>query len=420
MQAEAPGPAAGLSDWLRWQEALHPSTIELGLERVREVAGRMGLPANGIRTLTVAGTNGKGSTAAMLAAIYQAAGFATGAYSSPHLLHYNERITINGVPASDAQLCAAFEVVERARRRTSLTYFEFGTLAALRLFQQAGVQVQVLEVGLGGRLDAVNIVDADVAVVTNIGLDHVEYLGHTRELIAIEKAGVFRRGRSAVYVDPDPCEAVLREADRLGADLWLLNRDFRYERAGDNWNWHGVSEIHRKLPAPALPGAIQLQNAAGAVAALACAGNFLPVEETAIRAGLSRVRLPGRFQRVGQVILDVAHNVEAARVLAGQLIDAKVGKFHLVIGMLADKPVLDFLKILAPQVIKTYAASLPGPRGLAADDLVQRSRGAGVDAVGYADPVAALRAARAAAAEVDTILVCGSFLTVAAVMAVLK
>lgn len=420
MPAEAPGPSAGLADWLRWQELLHPAAIDLGLDRVRDVAGRMHLPAKGIFTLTVAGTNGKGSTAAMLAAIYQAAGYATGAYSSPHLLHYSERVTINGVPASEAQLCAAFASVERARGGTSLTYFEFGTLAALLLFRQAGVQVQVLEVGLGGRLDAVNIVDADLAVITNIGMDHVEFLGHTRDLIAVEKAGVLRPGRPAVYVDPDPCDAILREANRLGSVLSLLNRDFSYQRAGDNWNWHGSQGGYRKLPAPALAGAIQLQNAAGVIAALAGAKKSLPVDESAIRAGLSRVRLPGRFQKIGQVILDVAHNLEAAAVLADHLAGAGVGKVHLVIGMLSDKPVLEVFRALAPWVTSVHAASIPGPRGLAAAELLERSRGAGLGGVGYADPVAALRAAQAAAAEGDTILVCGSFLTVAAVMAVLK
>ena len=414
MPPKSPSATAPLDDWLRWQEALHPQPIALGLERVAAVAGRLGLPAPGPLTFTIAGTNGKGSTAALLSEACLAAGHRTGTYTSPHLLRYNERVAVNGEPAPDAVLTGAFAAVERARRDTPLTYFEFGTLAALWLFREAAVTVQVLEVGLGGRLDAVNLVDADCAVITSIGLDHVEYLGRDREQIGREKAGILRAGRPAVCSDPDPPRSIGAQARALGASLWQLGREFDVQLAADAWNWHGPGLHFKKLPPPALAGATQVRNAAGVVAALARVRDRLDVPEAAIRAGLVRLRLPGRFERLGNVVLDVAHNVEAARVLADNLRSLAPGGFRVVIGMLSDKPVEGFAEALAPLAARFHAASLPPPRGLAAGRLAERIKGCGVPVEAHATVAEALSAARAGAGAGDTVVVCGSFLTVAA------
>jgi dihydrofolate synthase/folylpolyglutamate synthase len=380
---------------------------------VREVAARLGLPASGPRTVTVAGTNGKGSTAALLSEIYLAAGYRVGTYTSPHLLRYNERVAVNGEPAPDAVLTGAFEAVERARGETRLTYFEFGTLAALWLFREAGVAVQVLEVGLGGRLDAVNLVDADCAVVTSIGVDHVEYLGEDREKIGLEKAGVLRAGRPAVCSDPQPPASIGGQARALGTPLWQIGRDFHVQRAADAWNWHGPDRHYKKLPPPALAGAIQYLNAAGVVAAVVRLQQQLPVPETAIRAGLVRLRLPGRFERRGGVVLDVAHNVEAVRVLADNLRSIAPGRFRFVMGMLSDKPVEAFSEVLAPLAVKFYAAGLPPPRGIGSNPFAERVARAGVDTQAFQTVAQAFAAARSEARDGETVVVCGSFLTVA-------
>jgi dihydrofolate synthase/folylpolyglutamate synthase len=419
LSTEPPDSRASLDDWLRWQEALHPQAIALGLERVQRVAGRLGLPAPGPRTLTVAGTNGKGSSAALLTEIYRAAGYRVGTYSSPHLLRYNERVAIAGRPLSDAALVEGFQAVEAARDGVPLTYFEFGTLAALWLFRAAGVEVQVLEVGMGGRLDAVNLVDADGALITNIGLDHVEFLGRDRERIGFEKAGILRGGRVAVCVDPEPPASIDRQAAAVGASLWHLGRDYRWQPAADAWNWHGPASRHKKLPPPALAGAIQYRNAAGVIALVTRLQPLLPVPQTALRAGLVRVRLPGRFERRGRVILDVAHNVEAARVLADNLAQVGARGLHLVVGMLADKPVEGFVQALAPRARRFYFGGLPPPRGLAGPVLRQRAAAAAPDAVVRDSVVEAYQVARAECAEGEMVVACGSFLTVAAVASVL-
>ena len=414
-----PSPTASLDDWLRWQEALHPQSIALGLDRVREVAGRLGLPARNPCTITVAGTNGKGSTAALLSEIYLAAGYRVGSYTSPHLLRYNERVAVNGEPAPDAVLTGAFAAVEGARRGTTLTYFEFGTLAALWLFREAAVKAQVLEVGLGGRLDAVNLIDADCAVISSIGLDHIEYLGDDREKIGWEKAGILRPGRPAVCSDLKAPASIGAQADALGASLWRVGREFRFQRAADAWNWHGPDRHYKKLPPPALAGSIQYLNAAGVVAAVTRLQDRLPVPEAAIRAGLVRLHLAGRFERHGDVVLDVAHNVEAARVLADNLRSLRrpgaPGGFRFVMGMLSDKPVEAFCQVLAPLAVKFYAAGLPPPRGIKAGELARRVAAAGVATQSFDDVAQAFGAAQSEARNGDTVVVCGSFLTVAAV-----
>ncbi len=402
-----------LQDWLAYQEQLNPKTIDLGLDRVLEVALRLGLLPPKARTITVAGTNGKGSSVALLTAVYRAAGYRVGTYTSPHLLHYHERIEIDGNFADDASLCHAFAKVEAARGEVGLTYFEFGTLAALLLFREAAVELQVLEVGLGGRLDAVNIVDADAALITNIGLDHTDWLGPDREAIGREKAGILRAGRPAVCVDPDPPQSLLAAAAAIGAPLTLLGRDFNYVDDGNQWRWRGLTGELSELPRPGLPGSIQLRNAAGVLAVIEALQPLLPVAPAAIREALPRLRLPGRFERRGDLLVDVAHNAEAAAVLAQSLREAGLaGRVPLVLGMLADKPVEAVASILAPVVSRSYSAGLPPPRGLSGAQLAQRA--ATLRAEVCADVGAALaRARRDRGGELVPILACGSFLTVA-------
>jgi dihydrofolate synthase/folylpolyglutamate synthase len=408
-------PPRCLGDWLAYQETLHPRAIELGLDRVRSVAARLDLLRPRARTLTVAGTNGKGSTVALLDGIYRAAGYRVGAYTSPHLLRYNERVAIDGRLAHDAALCAAFERIEAARGTVPLTYFEYGTLAALWLFRAADVDVQVLEVGLGGRLDAVNIVDADAALVTNIGLDHTDWLGADRESIGREKAGVFRRDRVAICVDPDPPASIAATARAVGAPLRCIDVDFRYSpRAQSLWDWRGRTLAFEGLPAPALFGATQLRNAAGALALVEAMQAGLPVPEAAVRAALPALRLAGRFERRGSMIFDVAHNAEAAQVLAHNLRDAGLaGRVRLVLGMLADKPIEAVAQTLAPVVIAAYFGGLPPPRGLPAAALAQRAcilRGER-----FPDILSAFAAAKRDLGDGEVVLVCGSFLTVSEV-----
>jgi len=406
-----------LADWLSYQERTHPKAIELGLERTRAVALRLGLlPAQSV-TLTVAGTNGKGSSVTLAAAIYQAAGYRVGRFTSPHLLRYNERVAIDGVEVSDEALCRAFAAIETARAEIPLTYFEFGTLAALWLFHEAAVQVQVLEVGLGGRLDAVNIVDADCALVTNIGLDHTDWLGPDRDSIGFEKAGIMRAGKPAIYVETSPPQRLLQHAAAVGAPLALLGRDFAWTHNADrSWNWRGGTVAYAALPPPALAGEVQYRNAAGVLAAVNALQPLCPVNEAALRAALPALTLAGRYQRIGNTILDVAHNVESAEVLADNLRSERgPGKTWLVLGMLADKPVEAVCAVLAPLVQGTLFGGLPPPRGLDARSLQQRAAVAGLNGQVLDGVAEAYRAAQALAGPDDRILVCGSFLTVAAV-----
>jgi len=410
-----------LDQWLSFIETLHPKSIAMGLERVAAVASRMALRLDG-PVVTVGGTNGKGSTCAMLEAIYRRAGFRTGLYTSPHLLRYNERVVVDGVPASDERLVDAFERVDAARAQTPLTYFEFGTLAALALFADAKLDVLILEVGLGGRLDAVNIVDADVAVVTTVDIDHVDYLGETREAIAREKAGIFRAGRQAICGDRDPPASLVAHARAAGAPLWVLGRDFRYVGEGTQWRYEGPGGGRYGLPYPALRGPYQLQNAATALAAVDALRDRLPVSGGAVRDGLVGVELPGRLQVLPgrpMIVLDVAHNPQAARALATAL--ATMGAFPhtlAVFGMLKDKDIDAVAQAVAPTIDAWYVAPLPGPRGGDVERIVGALEAAGVarNAIRAFDDVEnALAAARNDARETDRIAAFGSFLTVAAV-----
>ena len=410
-----------LADWLARLEQLHPSTIELGLDRVRKVKDALGLEPD-FPLIIVGGTNGKGSTCAYLEAILLAAGYKTGLYMSPHLLRYNERVRIGGQDSRDAGLVAAFEKVDAARGDTSLTYFEFGTLGAMIQFIDADVDVAILEVGLGGRLDAVNVFDADVAIVTSVDLDHMDYLGDTREKIGFEKAGIYRTGRPAVCADPSPPSSLLDHARNIGADIRCVNRDYFAQREADRWSYRGPSSAWSALPLPAMAGAYQLNNAAGALAALESVQARLPVNEAAIRQGLISAQVPGRFQRVftaPDVILDVAHNPEAARALAATLHANPVsGRTLAVVGMLADKDADAVFSALAGEIDGWWICTPDSPRALEAAALAAiLAPHAGEAPVSVRqDVITALDAARNAAREGDRIIVFGSFYTVAAVL----
>jgi dihydrofolate synthase/folylpolyglutamate synthase len=412
-----------LPEWLHYLESLHPkgeAGIELGLERVRAVAERLGQrPFCPI--LTVGGTNGKGSTAAYLESILHCAHYRVGCYSSPHLLAYNERIKISGVPIDDAALIAAFERVEAARGEIPLTYFEFGTLAAWEAFAQAGCEALVLEVGLGGRLDAVNLYDADVALVTTVDLDHTAWLGADREAIGFEKAGIFRAGKPALFGDANPPDSLVAHARQIGAAFECLGHDF-FARPDDahplQWHYrHGP--IRRTLAYPGLRGKTQLKNAALALAALDCLADDLPMSMQAVRDGLIRAELPGRFQVLpGQpsIVLDIAHNPQAVRTLAQNLLTQ--GFFErtvAVLGMLADKDAAEALKPLSGRITHWHLAPLPGPRGQSAETLAEKLQATDPEAsfTCHASLKAALDAALSCLAPEDRLIVFGSFLTVA-------
>lgn len=429
-----------LADWLTHLEGLHPkgqAGIELGLDRVRRVRDALGQREH-CPVITVGGTNGKGSTCAYLENIIDRAGYRVGCYTSPHILAYNERVRVNGRPVDDATLCTAFAKVEAARQQSgvALTYFEFGTLAAWEVFAAADVEAAILEVGLGGRLDAVNVYEPDVAIVTGVALDHTEWLGADREAIGYEKAGIFRSGKPALCADPQPPQSLLAHAAAIGADLRLIGRDFGFERpaaeAAENrlqWRWwcrSGGQLLRRTLAHPGLRGPTQLFNASVALAALDAIGDRLPVTMQAIRPGLIETELSGRFQVVPgkpAIVLDVGHNPQAIRVLADNL--SGMGFFdrtHAVLGMLADKDIAAALAPLAGRVDVWHLATLPGPRGAPAARLAQivREEGLGGEIVEYATPLEAMRAARGAAGESDRILAFGSFYTVAGALEALN
>lgn len=410
-----------LAAWLSWQETLHPSAIELGLERAGTVLDRMGLRQPCHAVITVGGTNGKGSSVAMLDAILRAAGYRVATYTSPHLLRYNERIRIAGEMVSDAALCEAFERVDQARGDISLTYFEFGTLAAFDLFARAGLDCAILEVGLGGRLDAVNLLDADVALLATIDVDHAEWLGPDRETIAREKAGIFRAGHPAVCSDPHPPRTLLDEAGRIGARLHRLGIEFGFRRNEAEWAWWSEQSRRDALPLPALRGASQLENAAGVLMALALLAERLPVNQQQVRQGLREVKLPGRFQVVPGAVLeiwDVAHNPESAQELARTLrLMPCQGRTLAVVGMLADKDIDTVVQHLLPVIDAWYPATLSVPRGAAAERLVEALARHGVQTMRGFDSVSAAHAAALSAATPgDRIVTFGSFFTVAEVM----
>lgn len=406
-----------LQEWLRYLESLHPKTIALGLERVAEVKQRLQLdPA--FPVIVVGGTNGKGSVSAMLEAIFHAAGYRVGCYTSPHLLDYNERVRIGKRQASDAELCASFAHIEQARNDIPLTYFEFGTLAAMQCFIAHDIEVAILEVGLGGRLDAVNVFDNDCAVVTSIDIDHAEYLGDTRELIAFEKAGIFRAGKTAIFGDPDMPDNIAAQADRIGATLWQLGKQFSFQTAELQWNYAGLSK-RSSLPYPALRGTFQLNNASSALAVLDVLKEKLPVSMAAIRRGLTEVELPGRFQVVPgkpQLILDVAHNPHAAHSLAKNLASMQpYPKTYAVCAMLKDKDMAGVIRALIWQVDVWLVAGISAPRGATAEELANVVRQELIDGevLTFTTVTEALHHAYKVADENDRIISFGSFYTVA-------
>jgi dihydrofolate synthase/folylpolyglutamate synthase len=412
-----------LQEWLAHCDRLHPRTIELGLERSQAVADRMGLRFD-CPVITVAGTNGKGSTCAMLEAIALQAGWRTGVYTSPHLVDFEERCRILGEIVKEADLLPHFERVEVARAEISLTYFEFTTLAIMSLMVASSLDVAILEVGLGGRLDTTNIIDADCAVITSIDLDHMELLGPDRESIGREKAGILRAGRPAIVSDPVPPQSIIDRANEIGADLWLLGRDFNFSGDPQQWSWAGRGRRYAGLAYPALRGANQLINASGALAALESLRSRIPVTAQAVRNGLSMVELPGRFQVVpGQpaLVLDVAHNPHSVAALAANL-DA-MGFYpttHAVFGAMADKDLASMFRKMGPLVDRWYFTDLETTRAAKAADLqaswrAQETR-KDVASSAHANPMEALRAAAAAADPADRIVVFGSFHTVGGVL----
>ena len=428
-----------LADWLAYCERLHPKTIDMGLDRVKTVATRMGL-AFDCPVITVAGTNGKGSTCAMLEAILMEAGYRTGVYTSPHLVDFEERCRVRGDIVSATQLIACFARVDSARCQNnpqndtespiqraadiSLTYFEFTTLAIMQLLADARLDVVILEVGLGGRLDAVNIFDADCAIITSIDLDHMEFLGTTREAIGFEKAGIMRPGKPVVVSDPLPPQSVLKHAVEVGADLWKFGTDFNFSGDKQQWGWAGRGRRYAGLAYPALRGANQLMNASGVLAALTALRGVLPVTAQAVRVGLSMVELPGRFQIIpGQptLVLDVAHNPHSVAALAENL-DA-MGFYpctHAVFGAMADKDVAPMLARMGPLVDKWYFTDLPTPRAATGEVLQGKWQASNTrkDAASnaYETPESALQAAVAAADPADRIVVFGSFYTVGGIL----
>ena len=421
-----------MQDWLEYLEHLHPVTIEMGLERVQQVSSMLAL-SPGFPVITVGGTNGKGSTCAMLEAVLGCAGYRTGCYTSPHLQRYNERIRIDRQEISDRELCQAFEAIEAARLAAgiSLTYFEFGTLAAMHCFIANKVDAAILEVGLGGRLDAVNVFDPDCAILTTIDLDHMHYLGDTREKIGYEKAGILRKGKPAVCADSNPPDTVYRHASAIGAALLCIGKDFGYQTRSDSrlqWDYSGVTGKRYGLPYPALRGVVQLRNASACLAALDTLAHRLPVSMGAVRQGLLEVTLPGRFQVLprssGQpvTILDVAHNPDAARNLAINLADLSGdGKTWAVFAMLADKDITGVVQALQSSVDTWCVAGIEAARGAPAHDLAAVLAGAGIteeNGLVFCFPgiIAAYRHACRQAGKNDRICVFGSFYTVAEVL----
>jgi dihydrofolate synthase / folylpolyglutamate synthase len=409
-----------LEQWLEYIERLHPKTIELGLERVNRVKQALGLRP-GFPIITVGGTNGKGSACAILEAILHHAGYKVGCYTSPHLLRYNERVRIARADASDEDLVRAFGEVERARADVPLTYFEFGTLAAMWLFVERGLDVAVLEVGLGGRLDAVNAFDADCAVITRIAIDHVDFLGADREAIGFEKAGILRCGRPAVCADTDPPSRLMHRAREIGARLLVIGSDFGATVLGAQWQYWGPHGRRSALPFPALRGTYQLANAAAVITALECMRERLPVTMDDVREGLLRVENPGRFQVLpGRpvVILDVAHNPDAARAMAGNLSALGCpGRTLAVFTLLNDKDATGVIEAVKAHIDHWFIGGVAAPRGRSAGELRAALTAAGVECVtSCSDLGAAYTQACDMATENDRILAFGSFYTVAAVL----
>ena len=404
-----------LCEWLDYQQLIHPAEIELGLDRLREVWRRLHPAQFKPRVISVAGTNGKGSCVAYLDAILRAASWRAGSYTSPHLIRYNERIHIDGEEVDDDELCAAFERIEACRGETLLTYFEFATLAALDLFARHQLDVVILEVGLGARLDAVNLLDADAALVTSIGIDHQAWLGDNRDAIGAEKAGILRSGRPAVYAEADMPAGFLQAATAIGAKLYHVGDDYRYMAGEDEWSWESNAMMLHALPPPSMRGHYQLQNAAGVLMILHLLRRQLPVSREAICQGLTEAKLPGRFQLIAGkplIILDVAHNREAAAALASNLAAMQFpGKLRAIFSMYADKPLQGVVATLENVVDEWHIYPLDDERGFSGKELrtgVEQAAG-GADVITHDSLQDAFYAAKQASSASDAILIFGSF-----------
>jgi dihydrofolate synthase / folylpolyglutamate synthase len=416
-------PLLTLDDWLSWQMRVHPREIELGLDRVRTVWHALGAPSPANTVITVGGTNGKGSTVAFLEAILLAGGLRVGAFTSPHLLRYNERVRVQVEDASDQALIEAFARIEKARVDTALTYFEFGTLAALLIFAESDLDVAILEVGLGGRLDAVNIIDADAAIVTTVDLDHQDWLGNEREVIAVEKAGIFRAGKPAILGELMPPHALIDEAQRTGAQLFVNGRNFHVETSASSWRWY-TDGLSLDLRHPRLDAACQHANAAAAIMALHALRDRVGWQPDAIAKGVAQARAPARLQRfpgTPELIIDVAHNPQSARILAEWLASHPCsGKTIAVFGALRDKDVEGIVAPLRNQVGSWHLAGLDADseRGLDPRDLLARiGDGEALGASGFhASVAAALEAARESSRSGDRIIAFGSFFVASAAL----
>ncbi len=407
-----------LDKWLQWQESLHFTAVELGLERCRRVANNMGLLNPAYNVISVAGTNGKGSSITLLDRILRNAGYKVGRYTSPHLLQYNERISVNGKSVSDNELCESFDRIDRARGDISLTYFEFGTLAALDLFRQHNVQLAVLEVGLGGRLDAVNILDADASLITSIDIDHQEWLGNDRETIGREKAGIFRNLAPAICSDPNPPQSILNCSDALGTPISLLGREYWFNYDDDTWSWSTTDMCLKKLPRPMRYCDFQIQNASGVLMLLHKIRDEYPVSVDNIRQGLESFRLTGRFQIIpGDIpkILDVAHNRESMKELVNNLkMISCQGKTHIILGMLKDKDHRLVLKELGKVASSWHFVSISHDRGIEAKMLTSE-----LSSISRDENVSEYRSMKEALDKIsklsmpdDRIVITGSFYTV--------
>ncbi|MZI93411.1 bifunctional tetrahydrofolate synthase/dihydrofolate synthase [Vibrio sp. CAIM 722] len=411
-----PQATSPLTVWLDYLTHIHTSAIDLGLERVSAVAEKARLTKPAPTVITVAGTNGKGSTCALMEAILLDAGYKVGVYNSPHLIRYNERVRVNGQELADEKHTAAFAYIEEQRGDVSLSFFEYGTLAALRIFQTEKVDVVLLEVGLGGRLDATNVVDHDVSVITSLAIDHVDWLGDDINVIGYEKAGIFRGGKPAICGQPTPPATVAAHADDIKADFYQVGIQFDYEKTSDtSWRWHSGSFDLDDLPLPSLP----LPNAATSLMALGKSG--LEITDINITNGLKNAQLAGRMQQIHSspvILLDVAHNPHSAGYLVSQLESRLKGqKVHLVVGMLHDKDIKSTMGILAPVVDSWYPASLHGPRAATADELCSYIQPfTSQTLVEYPTPVQAFEAALTQVSDEDVIVVAGSFHTVGEVL----
>lgn len=410
-----------LTEWLAWQEGLHPTVIDLGLERLRAVLQRLKMSLPSCPVITIAGTKGKGSCAAITHSILSAAGYRVGLFTSPHLRRYNERILIAGSEVSDASLCAAFERIDQARGDISLTYFEFNALAAFLCFDSAALDAWVLEVGMGGRLDAVNIIDADVAIVTSIGLDHTEWLGSDLDSIAREKAGIFRRDKPALFGSTEMPPAIQQVASSAGASLLRAGCDFDFQAHASDWSWTMGQQRLEALPHVALAGDVQLANASCALAALQLLQARLPVARVAVEQGLRTVHLEGRLQQIfddstrAEWLLDVAHNTLSAQVLSRHLVALPKRRTLAVFGIMADKDLDGIIAAMNSHIDMWLPVGLPGARAMPVNQLAERLHVAGMHILpAVQEPHAALVQASALAVEgrFERILVFGSFLTV--------